>query len=480
VCGVGQAAADLLGSDGTGREAKNGMTLSEQTRRWQALDARHHLHPFTTHHELAAKGSRIITRAEGCYVWDSEGNQILDGMAGLWCTQVGHGRERLARVAAEQIRTLDYYNAFFQTGTPPTIELAARLAALLPEGMDRIHFVSSGSEANDTVVKSVWYYWNLMGRPEKKLLISRTLGYHGVGLGSASLTGMPFMHGMFDLPLPRFHHIGNPYPWVEGWGKHPDAFGREAAGWLEAKILELGPENVAAFVAEPIQGAGGVIIPPATYWPEVQRICREHDVLLVADEVICGFGRTGDWWGHQTMGFAPDIVSMAKGLSSGYVPIAAVAFGARVGEVIFGGEKEFAHGVTYAGHPVCAAVALANVEIIAEEGLATRAAGPIGAYFRDRLMSLADHPLVGEVRTLGLIACVELVDDKAGHVLFEPSAKVGLTCRDICVRNGLVMRAIRDGMVLSPPLIVTEGQIDEIADKARRSLDETLVAIGRA
>ena len=455
------------------------MTVSDQTRRWQDLDARHHLHPFTVHHELAGRRARVISRAEGCYVWDSEGNQIFDGMAGLWCTQVGHGRERLARIAYDQIRTLDYYNAFFQCGTPPAIELAAKLAELLPPGMDRLHFVNSGSEANDTVVKSVWYYWNLLGKPNKKQFISRNLGYHGVGLGSASLTGMKFMHEQFDLPLPRFHHIGNPYPWGEGWGKDPDAFGREAAGWLEAKIRDLGAENVAAFVAEPIQGAGGVIIPPATYWPEIERICREHDVLLVADEVICGFGRTGNWWGHQTMGFTPDLVSMAKGLSSGYVPIAAVAFGKRVGDAIFAGEKEYAHGVTYAGHPVCAAVALENIAIMEEEGLATRAAGPIGDYFHAALSTLADDPLVGEVRTQGLIACVELVDDKAAHRLFEPAGKVGQICRDLCVQNGLVMRAIRDGMVLSPPLTVTEAQIDEIVDKARRSIEETRAALGR-
>jgi putrescine aminotransferase len=455
------------------------MTVSDQTRRWQDLDARHHLHPFTVHHELAGRRARVISRAEGCYVWDSEGNQIFDGMAGLWCTQVGHGRERLARIAYDQIRTLDYYNAFFQCGTPPAIELAAKLAELLPPGMDRLHFVNSGSEANDTVVKSVWYYWNLLGKPNKKQFISRNLGYHGVGLGSASLTGMKFMHEQFDLPLPRFHHIGNPYPWGEGRGKDPDAFGREAAGWLEAKIRELGAENVAAFVAEPIQGAGGVIIPPATYWPEIQRICREHDVLLVADEVICGFGRTGNWWGHQTMGFTPDLVSMAKGLSSGYVPIAAVAFGKRVGDAIFSGEKEYAHGVTYAGHPVCAAVALENIAIMEEEGLATRAAGPIGDYFHAALSTLANDPLVGEVRTQGLIACVELVDDKAAHRLFEPTGKVGQICRDLCVQNGLVMRAIRDGMVLSPPLTVTEAQIDEIVGKARRSIEETRAALGR-
>jgi putrescine---pyruvate transaminase len=455
------------------------MTPSEQTRRWQALDAAHHLHPFTTHRELAAKGARIITRAEGCYVWDSEGRKLLDGMAGLWCVQVGHGRERLARAAYEQTRELDYYNAFFQCAAPPTVELAAKLASLLPEGMDRIIFAGSGSEANDAVVKTVWYYWNLVGKPRKKQLIARTLGYHGVGLGSGSLTGMRFMHEPFDLPLPRFHHIGNPYPWGEGRGKDPAAFGLEAARWLEDKILELGPENVAAFVAEPVQGAGGVIIPPETYWPEVQRICREHDVLLVADEVICGFGRLGSWWGFERMGFEPDIVTMAKGLSSGYQPIAAVALGRRVGDAVFAAEREYAHGVTYAGHPVAARVALENVRIIEEEGLATRAAGPVGGYFRERLASLADHPLVGEVRTLGLIACVELCADKERRLPFEPAGRVGLVCRDLCVENGLVMRAIRDGMVLAPPLVISESQIDEIVEKARASLDATARAVGR-
>ncbi|HFD16678.1 MAG TPA: aminotransferase class III-fold pyridoxal phosphate-dependent enzyme, partial [Rhodospirillales bacterium] len=329
-------------------------------RRLRELDIRHHLHPFTTFAELAKTGSRIITRAEGCHLWDAEGNRILDGMAGLWCVNVGYGRTRLAEVAREQMAELPYYNTFFQTATPPAIELAAELAALLPEGIDRIFYASSGSEANDTIVKTIWYYWNLMGRPEKKIIVSRTLAYHGVGLGSGSLTGMPFMHEPFDLPLPRFVHIGNPYWFAEGGDLDPEEFGRVAARWLEEKILEIGPEKVAAFVGEPVQGAGGVIVPPPTYWPEIQRICREYDILLVADEVICGFGRTGRTWGSETFGIAPDMVAMAKGLSSGYQPIAAVGIGRRVGDVIFDSPREYAHGVTYAGHPVACRVALEN------------------------------------------------------------------------------------------------------------------------
>ncbi len=448
-------------------------------RRLRELDIRHHLHPFTTFAELAKTGSRIITRAEGCHLWDAEGNRILDGMAGLWCVNVGYGRTRLAEVAREQMEELPYYNTFFQTATPPAIELAAELAALLPEGIDRIFYASSGSEANDTIVKTIWYYWNLMGRPEKKIIVSRTLAYHGVGLGSGSLTGMPFMHEPFDLPLARFVHIGNPYWFAEGGDLDPEAFGRVAARWLEEKILEIGPEKVAAFVGEPVQGAGGVIVPPPTYWPEIQRICREYDILLVADEVICGFGRTGRTWGSETFGIAPDMVAMAKGLSSGYQPIAAVGIGRRVGDVIFDSPREYAHGVTYAGHPVACRVALENLRIMREEGLFERAGGPVGRYFAERLAEFRDHPLIGEVRTCGFLAAMEIVEDKEARRPWPPERKVGLACREISIANGLVMRAIRDAMVLAPPLVITEAEIDEMVDKARRSFDALARRLGR-
>lgn len=448
------------------------MTTMLTTKRLQELDGRHHLHPFTAYRELAAKGSRIIARAEGVYLHDSEGNRILDGMAGLWCVQVGYGRRELIEAGQRQLERLAYYNTFFQCSHPPAIELSAKLASIAPAGMDRFFFTNSGSEANDTVVKIVRYYWNLMGRPTKKIMIGRHYGYHGVTLAAASLSGLAPMHPQADLPLDGFVHVESPYVFEHAGERDPESFGLEAARALETRILELGPENVGAFIGEPIQGAGGVIIPPRSYWPEIQRICAKYDVLLVADEVICGFGRTGAWWGSETFGFRPDIMSMAKGLSSGYQPIAAVALGRRVGDVIFDADQEFIHGFTYSGHPVACAVALANIEVMETDGLATRAAGPLGEMFRERLASLADHPLVGEVRTEGLIGAIELVADKASRARYPAERGAGTRCRDACFAHGLVMRAVRDVMVLSPPLVITPEQIDELVVKARAALDQ--------
>ena len=449
-----------------------------KTAEWQSLDSRHHVHPFTNHQALASVGSRIITKAEGCWLWDSDGNCILDGMAGLWCVNVGYGRNELIEAATRQMTELPYYNTFFQSSTPPAVELSAKLSSIAPGEMNHIFFANSGSEANDTVVKLVRYYWNLQNKPDKKIIISRDFAYHGVTLAAASLSGLSAMHPQSDLPLPGFEHVMAPYEFLFGKGTSSEVFGKAVAAMLEERIKKLGADKVAAFIGEPVQGAGGVIIPPKAYWQEVQRICKKYDVLLIADEVICGFGRTGRWWGSDTFEIKPDILTMAKGLSSGYMPISAVMLGARVGDALTSSGEEWTHGFTYSGHPVAAAVALANIEIMEREGLHERASGPIGRYFADAVASLNDHPLVGETRTLGLLGAIELVEDKEAKQRFPEDKAVGATCRDHCIREGLVMRAVGDIMVLSPPLIIHEAEIDELTKRARNALDRTVIDLG--
>ncbi len=463
----------MRGEPGTARTAGGA-----ETARWRALDRRHHLHPFTNHAELAGRDVRVITRAEGCWLWDSEGNRILDGMSGLWCVNVGYGRAELVEAARRQMAELPYYNTFFQSTTAPAVELAARLAGIAPAGLDRVFFTNSGSEANDTVVKLVRYYWNLAGRRGKKAIISRNYAYHGVTLGAASMSGLQPMHPQSDLPLPGFHHIPAPYWYAEGGALAPEEYGRQAARELERAIQALGPENVAAFIGEPVQGAGGVIVPPEGYWAEIQRLCRAYDVLLVADEVICGFGRTGRWFGSHRFGIAPDLMTVAKGLTSGYVPMAAVLVGARISDALVAANQEWTHGFTYSGHPVAAAVALENLRILEDEGLHERAGGPLGRAFADALGRLADHPLVGEVRSCGLLAGIELVRDKARREPFPVERRVGLTCREHSIRGGLVMRAVRDVMVLAPPLVIGEDEIGEMVSRARRALDRTAADLG--
>jgi putrescine aminotransferase len=442
------------------------------------LDARHHIHPFTDAFALSEKGVRVITRAEGVWLWDSQGHKILDGMAGLWCVQLGYGREDLAQAAYEAMRTLPYYNAFFQTTHPYVVELAAKLASVTPKGLDRFMFGNSGSEATDSAIKLIRYYWNLQNKPNKKIMIARKYAYHGVTLAAASLSGLKPMHPQWDLPLHGFVHIRAPYWYGEGGDLSPEEFGLQCARALEEKILELGAENVASFSAEPVQGAGGLIIPPKGYLPEIARICRKHDVLLHFDEVITGFGRTGAWFGADTFGVIPDIMTMAKGLSSGYQPISAVALGPRLGEAIANAREELVHGFTYSGHPVAAAVALKNIEILEQEGIVARVAREIGPYFQARLAEFADHPLVGEVRAIGLLGALELVEDKAQRKPYPPERNVGLICRDHCFENGLVMRAIRDTMVLSPPLVISREEVDEAMRRARLALDLTARDLG--
>ena len=451
---------------------------SNQTKRWQEIDALHHLHPFTTHADLAQTGARVITRAEGVYLYDSEGKRLIDGMAGLWCVQAGYGREELAEAGYKALKELPYYNVFFQTTTPYVAELSEKLAEVTPKGIDRFFFANSGSEGNDSAVKAIRYFWNLEGKPNKKIFIARKKAYHGVTLAAASLSGLTSMHPQADLPLPGFVHVECPDWYAEGGDMTPEEYGLKTAKSLEDKILELGAENVAAFVAEPIQGAGGLIIPPKGYWEEIQRICRKYDILLHVDEVICGFGRTGQWFGSETFGIEPDMINMAKGLSSGYQPIAALGFGERVGNTLFNSPQEWSHGFTYSGHPVCAAVALANLELIQREKLVEKAGGETGTYFQKKLAELADHPLVGETRGVGMLGAIELVKDRATRTKFPDDANVGGQCRNHCFREGLIMRAIGDTMVLSPPLVISKGEIDELFELARRCIDLTAKDLG--
>ena len=442
---------------------------------WRDTDSRHHLHPFTDHKGLADEGgSRIITKADGIWLTDSEGNRILDAMAGLWCVNVGYGRRELAEAAYEQMLELPYYNTFFKSATPPPVELSRKLAELTPAGLDYVFYASSGSEANDTIARMVRHYWKALGQPEKRVIISRVNAYHGSTMAAASLGGMAFMHAIDDIPLPDIEHIQQPHWYEEGGDLSPDDFGLAAAQALEAKMEEIGVDKVAAFIAEPIQGAGGVIVPPASYWPEIQRICRKYGILLIADEVICGFGRTGHWFASELYDIRPDVMTLAKGITSGYLPLSAVMVGDKMGEVLAKSGNEFAHGFTYSGHPVACAVALANIEIIEQEGLVQRVHDDVGPYLQARLREFADHPLVGECRGVGLLGALELVQDKASHKPFEPVGRAGGICRDHCVDNGLVCRAVRDAMVMSPPLIITREEIDEMLSRLRRALDLTL------
>ncbi|MDT8388463.1 MAG: aspartate aminotransferase family protein [Thiogranum sp.] len=451
-----------------------------ETIRLQESDRSHHLHPFTDYKQLAQKGTRVITRAEGIYLWDSDGLRLLDGMAGLWCVNVGYGRKELAEAAYQQMLELPYYNTFFQTSTPPATDLAKLLAEVTPAYLNRVFFTSSGSEANDTVLRMVRRYWDLKGQPSKKTLISRINAYHGSTVAGASLGGMQPMHGQGDLPVPGIVHIEQPYWYADGGELSPDEFGVRVARRLEEKINQLGVDQVAAFIAEPIQGAGGVIIPPDSYWPEIRRICSEYDILLVIDEVICGFGRTGEWFGSDYYGLQPDLMPIAKGLSSGYLPIGGVMVSDRVAETLIEEGGEFFHGFTYSGHPASCAVAAANIRIIRDEKLIENVAQNTAPYLQQRWQELTDHPLVGEARGVGFLAALELVHDKSSRSFFEERGKAGGLCRDFCFENGLVMRAVRDTMIISPPLIMTREQIDELMELAVKCLDLTARELGVA
>ena len=364
-------------------------TTERTTEQWQRADSAHFLHPFTDFKALAQKGSRIITRADNIYLWDSDGHKILDAMSGLWCVNVGFGQRALIDAATRQMAELPFYNAFFQTASPPAIELAELLAEVSPPQFQHVFFSGSGSEGNDTVVRMVRRYWDILGQPERQVIISRHNAYHGSTMAGASLGGMGGMHAQGGLPIPNIVHIEQPHWWEHGRsaGLSREDFGKVAAGWLEAKIEEIGANKVAAFIGEPVQGAGGVIVPPDSYWPEIQRICDKHGILLVSDEVITGFGRTGHWFGCERFGSKPDLMTFAKGVTSGYVPLGGVMVGERIARVLIDQGGDFNHGYTYSGHPVACAVALANIRLIRELKLVekrTRRCRPLpGGAIRD-------------------------------------------------------------------------------------------------
>ncbi|WP_281982067.1 aspartate aminotransferase family protein [Thalassorhabdomicrobium marinisediminis] len=451
----------------------NVITNHMPTDELQRLDAAHHMHPFTDGADLAKTGARVITGADGVTLTDSNGHKILDAMSGLWCVNIGYGRRELAEAASRQMLELPYYNTFFQTTHVPAIALASKLAELAPRDLNHVFYAGGGSEANDTNIRLVRHYWMQKGQPERNIIISRKNAYHGSTLGGGSLGGMSGMQTQGVPVIPGIHHIDQPDWWSEGGDMSPHDFGLERARQLEKAIEELGAHRVAAFIAEPVQGAGGVIVPPDSYWPEIQRICDEHGILLIADEVICGFGRTGHWFGSQHYDIRPHIMTIAKGLSSGYAPIGGSLVCDEVAEVV-NGAGDFNHGYTYSGHPVACAVALENLRILEEEKIIDRVAAETAPYLAEKWQGLTDHPLVGEAKIVGMMGSIALTPHKDSRAAFAAEAgTVGLHCRTRCFANGLVMRHVGDRMIIAPPLVITKDEIDTLIERAVTSLDET-------
>jgi putrescine aminotransferase len=447
----------------------------------QAIDSAHHLHPFTDHKELRRAGARMVVRAEGPYIYDSEGNQILDGMAGLWCVNVGYGREELAKAAYDQMKELPFYNSFFRCTTPTPVLLSAKLAELAPQNVNQVFYGSSGSEANDTALRLVRHYWALEGKPTKRIVISRRTAYHGSSIAGASLGGMKGMHGQLYGAVPDIVHVMPPYSFELAMpGESDHDFGLRAARAVEEAILEAGADNVAAFIGEPVLGAGGVKIPPASYWPEIQRICDKYDVLLMIDEVITGYGRTGAWFASETYGIKADTITTAKALTSGYQPLSALLVGDRIAATLIDKGGEFYHGYTYSGHPVACAVALKNLEIIEREGLVERVKNDTGPYFASALAErIGSHPLIGETRAIGLMGAVEIVKESGTRLRFE-AGNAGDKVRDLAIANGLMVRSVDDTIIMSPPLIWTREHVDLACDRLAKALDDAEAGLRRA
>ncbi|CAH0992329.1 Putrescine--pyruvate aminotransferase [Sinobacterium norvegicum] len=442
------------------------------TAQLQQADRNHHLHPFTDFKQYSATGGRIFSRAEHIYIYDSEDNQFLDGMSGLWCCNLGYSQPKIIEAVNQQMQQLPYYNNFFNCSNQPAAEMAKALVEVTPDGFNNVFFTNSGSEANDTNIRLVHRYYDLLEKPNKKLIIGRKNGYHGSTIAAASLGGMEFMHKQYR-GIDYVHHIDQPHWFAEGGDSDKNEFGLQVARQLEAKIDELGEENVAAFIAEPIQGAGGVIIPPDSYWPEIQRICNERDILLISDEVICGFGRTGNWFGCETYNYQPDLITFAKAVTNGFQPLGGVMVGDKVANVLKTNDGEFGHGLTYSGHPASCAAGLATLSIMQEQNIVENTAQTIAPYLQQQLRSLSDHPIVGEVRGTGMVAAIELVKNKNSREKIADDSAAAVFCRDQAINNGLMVRAVGDAMVTAPPMVSSKDEIDQLVQRLHRALDAT-------
>ena len=456
--------------------------MSDRLNSVQARDISYFLHPYTNLKSHEETGPMVVTRGDGIHVYDDEGNGYIEGLSGLWCTALGFSEPRLVDAANAAMSRLPFFYSFFGRGHDIGVDLAEKLISLAPVPMSKAYFTSSGSEANDSAVKLIWYYNNARGLPRKKKIISRIKAYHGVTVAAASLCGLPANHREFDLPIANFLHTDCPhaYRFAEP-GESDESFASRLAESLEKMILEEGPDTVAAFFAEPILGAGGVIVPPATYYAKIQEVLKRHDVLFVCDEVINGFGRTGNLWGAETRNIRPDIMTMAKALTSAYLPMGAVLISDEIYQGLVRQSEKlgiFGHGYTYTAHPVCAAVALEAIRIYEERGIVDRVRR-IGPRLQAGLRAFSDHPLVGEVRGVGMMAAVELVKDKESRESFDSGIGVGAHFGQQAIRNGLIVRTIGDSICLAPPLIITEEQIDQVLEKFGRALEETTAWVHR-
>ena len=437
-----------------------------------AIDRDSLLHPFTDFAAYKRDGGMALVGGDHIYLIDSNGHEMLDGMSGLWCVNLGYSQPTIAEAVTEQLGKLPYYNSFFNCTTDATLRMTDALRRVLPSGFSHIFFTNSGSEANDTNIRLAHRYFDLIGKPQKKLIIGRKNAYHGSTIAAASLGGMSSMHRQFT-GLPYVYHVEQPYAFEEAGEQDAEAFGRTAAQSLAAKVDELGADKVAAFIAEPIQGAGGVVIPPESYWPEAARICRERDILLISDEVICGFGRTGNWWGCQTYGYQPDLISFAKAVTNGYQPLGGVAVGDRVADVVTGGGGEFAHGFTWSGHPVACAAGIATVAIYEQTRIVAQVGRDTARYWNSRWRSLGEHPIVGEARAKGMLGALELVRRKPGKERLDAGHRAALFCRNAAIGGGLMVRQVGDAIISAPPLIVSHTEIDLLIERLARALDQT-------